>query len=150
MATVEFVCTSRNAIPPKRCTAKSAGYDLHSAVAVVVAPRSHQHIATDICLRLPTGTYGRIAARSGLAFRHAIDVGAGIIDEDYRGPIGVILFNHSDVPFVVNIGDRIAQLIIQTYLSTATFRQVDSLDDETERGTAGFGSTGVSSIVNPK
>lgn len=69
-----------------------------------------------------------------------IDVGAGVIDEDYRGEIKVILFNHADVPFQVSMGDRIAQLILE-HISTPTPILVDSLDT-TQRANAGFGSTG--------
>lgn len=142
MATVQFVCNSDRAKKPTRGTCKSAGHDLYSAVDIVVAPRSHALIPTDICIRLPAGTYGRIAARSGLAVRHAIDVGAGVIDEDYRGPVGVVLFNHGDVEFPVKVGDRIAQIIIQPVVNV-TFEPVDTLDTTT-RGSSGFGSTGKS------
>lgn len=81
------------------------------------------------------------APRSGLAWKHSIDVGAGVIDADYRGPVGVILFNHSDVDFEVKAGDRIAQLIIEKIV-TPEVEEVDDLD-ATERGSGGFGSTGV-------
>ena len=82
-----------------------------------------------------------VAPRSGLAWKHSIDVGAGVIDADYRGPVGVILFNHSDVDFEVKAGDRIAQMIIQKIL-TPEVAEVDDLDS-TARGADGFGSTGV-------
>lgn len=82
-----------------------------------------------------------VAPRSGLAWKHSIDVGAGVIDADYRGPLGVILFNHSDVDFEVKVGDRIAQLIIEKIM-TPDVLEVDDLDSTT-RGTGGFGSTGV-------
>ena len=81
------------------------------------------------------------APRSGLAWKHSIDVGAGVIDADYRGPVGVILFNHSDVDFEVKVGDRIAQLIIEKIL-TPDVVEVEDLDS-TVRGEGGFGSTGV-------
>ena len=81
------------------------------------------------------------APRSGLAWKHSIDVGAGVIDADYRGPVGVILFNHSDVDFEVKVGDRVAQLIIEKIV-TPSVTEVDDLD-ETVRGEGGFGSTGV-------
>ena len=64
-------------------------------------------------IALPPGCYGRIAPRSGLAIKKFIDVGAGVIDADYRGEVGVILFNFSDSDFMVNMGDRIAQLILE-------------------------------------
>jgi dUTP pyrophosphatase len=88
----------------------------------------------------PSDTYGRIAPRSGLAYKKGIDVGAGVIDEDYRGKVGVILFNHSDTEFTAEAGARIAQLII-TNISTPDVAVVDSLP-ESDRGAGGFGSTG--------
>lgn len=82
-----------------------------------------------------------LAPRSGLTWKHSIDVGAGVIDADYRGPVGVILFNHSDVDFTVKPGDRIAQMIIERIL-TPEVLEVEDLD-ATVRGAGGFGSTGV-------
>lgn len=76
-----------------------------------------------------------------MALKHAIDVGAGVIDADYRGPVGVILFNHSDVDFEVKAGDRIAQMILEKII-TPEVMEVEDLDS-TLRGEAGFGSTGV-------
>jgi dUTP pyrophosphatase len=84
---------------------------------------------------------GSVAPRSGLAWKHSIDVGAGVIDADYRGPVGVILFNHADVDFEVKAGDRIAQLIIEKIM-TPDVMEVEDLDS-TVRGEGGFGSTGV-------
>lgn len=83
------------------------------------------------------------APRSGLAWKHSIDVGAGVVDYDYRGNVGVILFNFSDVDFEVKVGDRIAQLILERIV-TPEVVEVESLD-ETERGEGGYGSTGVKS-----
>jgi len=88
-----------------------------------------------------------VAPRSGLAHKHFIDVGAGVIDYDYRGNVGVILFNHNDTPFEVKRGDRIAQLILER-ISMALATEVDDLDS-TERGSGGFGSTGVSAAAKP-
>ncbi len=83
-----------------------------------------------------------VAPRSGLAHKHSIDVGAGVIDYDYRGNVGVILFNFSDKDFQISPGDRIAQLILER-ISMASVVEVADLDDTT-RGAGGFGSTGVS------
>lgn len=83
-----------------------------------------------------------VAPRSGLAWKHSIDVGAGVIDADYRGPVGVILFNHSDTDFEVKVGDRVAQLIIEKIVTPNVVTEVEDLD-ETVRGEGGFGSTGV-------
>lgn len=77
-----------------------------------------------------------------MAWKHSIDVGAGVIDADYRGPVGVILFNHSDTDFEVKVGDRVAQLIIEKIVTPNVVTEVEDLD-ETVRGEGGFGSTGV-------
>jgi len=92
-------------------------------------------------MKIPTSHYGRIAPRSGLAVKNFIDVGAGVIDADYRGEVKVLLFNFSETDFEIKVGDKIAQLIIEKYEKTELV-QVDDLD-ETERGSGGFGSTGV-------
>lgn len=81
------------------------------------------------------------APRSGLTWKHSIDVGAGVIDADYRGAVGVVLFNHSDLDFDVKAGDRIAQLIVHVIV-TPEVVEVEDLD-VTTRGAGGFGSTGV-------
>ncbi|KYQ93104.1 dUTP diphosphatase [Tieghemostelium lacteum] len=132
---------SENATIPKRGSKDAAGYDLSSAQESIVPARGKALIMTDIQIAIPEGTYGRVAPRSGLAWKNSIDVGAGVIDFDYRGNVGVILFNHSDTDFKVAIGDRIAQLIFEK-ISTPEPVEVSSLDD-TERSSGGFGSTGV-------
>ncbi|WOH05942.1 hypothetical protein DCAR_0625365 [Daucus carota subsp. sativus] len=132
---------SEKAILPSRGSPLSAGYDLSSASDVKVPARGKALVPTDLSIAVPEGTYARIAPRSGLAWKHSIDVGAGVIDADYRGPVGVILFNYSDVDFEVKAGDRIAQLIIEQIV-TPEVTEVDDLD-LTVRGAGGFGSTGV-------
>ncbi len=93
-------------------------------------------------IRSPNHTRTPAAApRSGLAWKNSIDVGAGVIDEDYRGNVGVILFNHSDADFAVAAGDRVAQLVLEVILTPAV-EVVEDLED-TARGAGGFGSTGV-------
>ena len=136
---LKFKKLSSNAFTPKRATINSAGFDLFSAeTKKSCADRGIVH--TDISVTLPEGTYGRVAPRSGLAVKYFIHVGAGVIDFDYRGNIGIVIFNHLDKPFQINIGDRIAQLIIEK-ICTPKLIEVDELD-ETDRGTAGYGSTG--------
>ena len=115
-----------------------------SAYAGVVPARGKAMLKTDIAIAVPLGTYGRVAPRSGLALKHGIDVGAGVIDEDYRGNVGVILFNHSDVDFLVAAGDRVAQLILEK-IETPEVEVVEDLS-ETVRGGGGFGSTGVAGV----
>ncbi|KAL5708946.1 dUTP diphosphatase [Ranunculus cassubicifolius] len=132
---------SEKAILPTRGSLYSAGYDLSSASEAKVPARGKALIPTDLSIAIPEGTYARIAPRSGLAWKHSIDVGAGVIDADYRGPVGVILFNHSDVDFEIKQGDRIAQLIIEKIMTPEVF-EVEDLE-ETVRGAGGFGSTGV-------
>lgn len=126
---------------PVRATCGSAGYDLFSDSDVVIPAHGKGMVNTGISVSIPENCYGRIAPRSSLAWKSSIDVGAGVIDSDYRGEIKIILFNHSDENFVVKFGDKIAQLIIQQILLPHIL-EVSSLD-ETERGTGGFGSTNV-------
>ncbi|KAG4955104.1 hypothetical protein GLYMA_14G207800v4 [Glycine max] len=133
---------SDKAVLPSRASPLSAGYDLSSAVETKVPARGKALVATDISIAIPEGTYARVAPRSGLAWKHSIDVGAGVIDADYRGPVGVILFNHSDTDFEVKVGDRVAQLIIEKIVTPNVVTEVEDLD-ETVRGEGGFGSTGV-------
>ncbi|KAF5093324.1 hypothetical protein D0Z00_004119 [Geotrichum galactomycetum] len=91
---------SATARAPTRGSAAAAGYDLYASQATVLPARGRALVPTDISIALPgPHTYGRVAPRSGLAFKHGIDTGAGVIDADYRGPVGVILFNHSDTDF---------------------------------------------------
>lgn len=75
-------------------------------------------VDTDISIAVPEGTYGRVAPRSGLAVKHGIDTGAGVIDADYRGPVKVLLFNLSETDFEIQVGDRIAQLIVERVSSS--------------------------------
>uniref|UniRef100_A0A0A8ZTR6 Deoxyuridine 5'-triphosphate nucleotidohydrolase n=1 Tax=Arundo donax TaxID=35708 RepID=A0A0A8ZTR6_ARUDO len=132
---------STNAVLPTRGSALAAGYDLSSAVDTVVPARGKALVPTDLSVAVPEGTYARIAPRSGLALKHSIDVGAGVVDADYRGPVGVILFNHSDADFDVRPGDRIAQLIVER-IATPEVAEVEDLD-ATVGGEGGFGSTGM-------
>lgn len=120
--------------------AGDAGADLRSSVDELVPARGKALVATGIRLKLPEGHVGLIWPRSGLAVKHALDSGAGVIDSGYRGEIKVLLFNHSDADYSIKKGDRIAQLLIQKY-ETVDFIPVESLE-ETTRGAQGFGSTG--------
>uniref|UniRef100_A0ACD5ZSX5 Uncharacterized protein n=2 Tax=Avena sativa TaxID=4498 RepID=A0ACD5ZSX5_AVESA len=132
---------SPNAVLPSRASAHAAGYDLSSAVETVVPARGRALVATDLSVAVPAGTYARVAPRSGLAWKHGIDVGAGVVDADYRGPVSVLLFNHSDADFAVRPGDRVAQMVVER-VATPEVAEVDDLED-TARGQGGFGSTGV-------
>ncbi|MBI4389207.1 MAG: dUTP diphosphatase [Nitrospinae bacterium] len=116
-----------------------AGADLRSAVDDIVPARGRKLIPTGIRIALPPGHVGLVWPRSGLAVNRGIDSGAGVIDSQYRGEIKVLLFNHTDADFIINRGDRIAQLLVQK-AETVEFIQVRELDD-TPRGENGFGST---------
>ena len=102
-----------NAKLPVRGSSGAAGYDLSAAESAVVPAHGKCLVKTGIAIAIPPDCYGRIAPRSGLAIKRFIDVGAGVIDSDYRGEIGVVLFNFSDEDFCISMGDRIAQLIFE-------------------------------------
>lgn len=133
---------------PIRSSVEAAGHDLASIEQILVPKRGQALVSTGLAIQVPPGTYGRIAPRSGLAIRHAIDVGGGVIDADYRGEVKVVLFNHSDEPFSIQQGDRVAQLILEQIV-TPEVKEVPSLSS-TERGASSFGSTGVSASSLPQ
>lgn len=137
---LKYTKVNPDAFPPTKGSLKSAGYDLKSAEDIAVPARGKALVDTGIKIELPEGCYGRIAPRSGLAVKNFIDVGAGVVDEDYRGVLKVVLFNHSDSDFEVKKGDRIAQLICQK-IYYPELEEVQDLTD-TVRGEGGFGSTG--------
>jgi len=140
LPSLRFVKRTENARTPTRNSPKAAGVDLYSAYDVTMPARGNPLISTDLQIQFPEGCYGRIAPRSGMALEHHIEVGGGVIDEDCRGNLCVILFSHSDVPYAVSQGDRIAQLICENiYYPTLTEVQIL---DITERGEGGFDSTG--------
>ena len=138
---------SETAKLPVRGSALAAGYDLSASVATVVPARGRALVKTDLSMAIPEGMYGRIAPRSGLAWKNFIDTGAGVIDSDYRGELKVLLFNHEDKEFEVKAGDRVAQLILEK-IATPEVVAVDDLD-ATDRQAGGFGSTGVAAAVKP-
>ena len=131
---------STKATLPVKGTTLAAGYDLSSAQQLTIPVNGRALVQTDISLSVPKGTYGRIAPRSGLAIKHGITTGAGVIDADYTGPIGVVLFNHGNQDFQIKEGDRIAQLILEQVADKPVI-QVQELT-QTTRGDKGFGSTG--------
>lgn len=139
-APLRFVRLSEHATAPTRGSARAAGYDLYSAYDYTIPSMEKALVKTDIQIAVPSGCYGRVAPRSGLAVKHFIDVGAGVIDEDYRGNVGVVLFNFGKEKFEVKKGDRIAQLICER-IFYPDLEEVQTLDN-TERGSGGFGSTG--------
>jgi len=138
--TLKIMFLSEKATLPSR-VGLAAGYDLSSAETTTIPPQSRKLIKTDLAIKVPHGTYGRIAARSGLSLNYKIDIAGGVIDEDYTGNVGVILCNNSLNFFTVAHGMRIAQLILEK-ITTPEITIVKTLD-ETVRGGNGFGSTGL-------
>lgn len=130
---------------PAYATEMSAGMDLRANLEepVTLQPMERKLIPTGIYIALPVGHEAQIRPRSGLALKHGVTVlnTPGTVDADYRGEVKVLLVNLSDVPFVVNDGERIAQMIVAKY-EQVEFVEVEQLD-ETERGAGGYGHTGV-------
>lgn len=129
-------------------TKGAAGLDLRAALAeggtLVIAPGERRAVPTGLAVQLPAGFEAQVRPRSGLAFRHGITVlnSPGTVDSDFRGEITVILINLGQEPFMIERGDRIAQLVIAPV--TQALLKETALLDETPRGAGAFGSTGVS------
>jgi dUTP pyrophosphatase len=129
---------------PVQQSAHSSGYDLKAAVetAVSIAPGERRLVPTGIRLEIPEGFEGQVRPRSGLALRHGITLlnSPGTIDADYRGDVGVILYNTGGADFIIQPGDRIAQIVFCS-VPSVEMKHVEMLH-ESERGEGGFGSTG--------
>ena len=137
---LEVVKLTERAKSPTRGSPDCAGYDLYSAYDYQISPNDLRLIKTDLILKPPKGTYLHIAPRSSLASKYHLSVGAGVVDPDYRGNCRVLLYNHSEVPYFVNTGDRIAQIICEK-IASPIVKIVEELD-ETARGEGAFGSSG--------
>ena len=141
---VDIRIRSKSGILPEYETSGSAGMDLRAYLSepMSILPGKRALVPTGLFIELPNGYEAQIRARSGLAVKHGISLvnGIGTIDSDYRGEIGIILINLGEEEFVVNNGDRIAQMVLCAY-ERADFKIVEELHD-TDRGSGGFGSTG--------
>ncbi|WP_083316677.1 MULTISPECIES: dUTP diphosphatase [unclassified Prevotella] len=130
---------------PKYATPQSAGMDLRANIEapITLKPMERRLIPTGLYIALPVGYEAQIRPRSGLALKHGITVlnTPGTIDADYRGELMVLLVNFSDSDFIINDGERIAQMVIARH-EQGIFEVVEALGD-TERGTGGYGHTGV-------
>tara|TARA_B110000305_G_C19292139_1_gene564733 strand:+ start:123 stop:545 length:423 start_codon:yes stop_codon:yes gene_type:complete len=140
MSSFQVKLNYEDAQAPTRGSDEAAGYDLYSYESETVVPKQIKLIDTGISIRVPEGTYGRIAPRSSVS-KKGILINAGVIDRDYRGPVKVMVHNLSNNDYVINKNDRIAQLILEK-IKTPPVELVEELDD-TERGAGGFGSTGI-------
>lgn len=139
MKQVKINKLNNSAIVPTRGSIKAAGYDLYAIESYVLKPGERKLFKTGLSMEIPSGLYGRIAPRSGLAFKNGIDVLAGVIDEDYRGEIGVILINLGNEDKAIAANDKIAQIIFENY-TEVDFTESVKLE-ETTRGSGGYGST---------
>lgn len=130
---------------PAYATPQSAGMDLRANIEdpITLRPLERRIVPTGLYIALTEGYEAQVRPRSGLALKHGITVlnSPGTIDSDYRGEIGVLLINLSDTPFVINAGERIAQMVVARH-EQAELIEVEELDD-TERGAGGYGHTGV-------
>ena len=127
---------------PYRANPTDAGADLCSVENLLIPPQSRTLVSTGISLQIPSGYYGRVAPRSGIAVKNGIDVLAGVIDSGYRGIVCVVLYNtDKEKSFEVKSGDRIAQIIFEQHWNFS-FKETDDLVDS-ERSINGFGSSGI-------
>ncbi|WP_295496099.1 dUTP diphosphatase [Sphingorhabdus sp. EL138] len=128
---------------PAYSTSGAAGMDICAAESLTLRAGKRHAVATGFAFAIPDGYEVQVRPRSGLALKHGITClnTPGTIDSDYRGEVKVILANLGDEDFVINTGDRIAQIVVAP-VTQGMMLEVDALDD-TERGTGGFGSTGV-------
>jgi dUTP pyrophosphatase len=143
-----FVNESNNP-DPEYATAGSSGFDLRANLEspVTIPPHGIKIIPTGLYFEIPENFEIQVRPRSGLAAKNGVTVlnTPGTVDSDYRGEIKVILINHSEVGFFVNHGDRIAQAVIASVIGKnfVKLNKVNNIDENTERGSGGFGSTGV-------
>jgi len=140
IAVLEFKRVDERATLPSRGSELSAGLDLYSIEEIRIEPKQRTLAKTGLAAAIPPGYYGRIAPRSGLAMKLGLDVLSGVIDSDYRGEIGCLLYNTGDEPIQLPAGSKICQLIIEK-IEMPTAIWADELTDTT-RGSGGFGSTG--------
>lgn len=132
---------SENAKMPTRGTPGSSGLDVYTPVDIIIQPRQDVLIPLDLAFEIPFGWDLSVYNKSGIATKKKLDKGAELIDSDYRGNCHIHFFNNSDEAVKFNKGDKISQLVMRE-VWMGELEQVDELDDNTERGAGGFGSTG--------
>ncbi|XP_076029872.1 uncharacterized protein LOC143018400 [Oratosquilla oratoria] len=152
-----FRKTDDTAVIPSRATPKSVGYDLSSkqnGKDITVKAHGKAMIETGLSITFPEGWSGRIAPRSGMAWKNFTTIGAGIIDPDYDGEVKVVIFNHADTDLHIEPGQRVAQLIlcpvhVPPVKEILADGKMEILENEPDRvrGTGGFGSTGCGALT---
>ena len=137
---LRFKQLDARAVLPVRGSALAAGLDVCCIEDVRIEAKQRAIARTGLAVAIPPGFYGRVAPRSGLAAKNGLDVLAGVIDSDYRGEIGCVLYNTGDEPINLAAGSKICQLIIEQIITPEAAWATDL--EETTRGAGGFGSTG--------
>jgi dUTP pyrophosphatase len=142
---------SPSATIPSYGSDMAAGLDIAASEAVQIMPRSRAVVGTGIAIEFygpnATNYYLRIAPRSGLSVKKCIDIGAGVVDYDYRGEVKICVINNSDTVFDINVGDKVAQMILERINRFDLIQEVTTLS-ETIRGSNGFGSTGINAVTD--
>jgi dUTP pyrophosphatase len=137
---LSFKQLDARAVLPTRGSAQAAGLDIYTIEDLIIKPGGRELARTGLAVAIPAGYYGRLAPRSGLATKQGLDTLAGVIDADYRGEIGCLLYNAGDEAIHLPAQSKICQLIIEKILTPQPV-WTDDLTD-TDRGSGGFGSTG--------
>ena len=140
---MQRLCSS--ATVPSRGSDLAAGVDLYAAEGTFIPAGEQAVVGTGLAMAIPYGAYGRIAPRSGLTVKYCIGIGAGVVDADYRGEVQVVMYNYGNKGYSVRVGDRIAQLILESCLIRDPV-EVQSIG-MSHRGRSGFGSTGAVASV---
>ena len=125
---------------PYRANPEDAGLDIFSTEKLTILPKEWAKVPIGIAMEIPPGYYGRIAPRSGLALNYGIDVFAGVIDSSYRGEIAALLYNAGGLPFEIEVGQKVAQIVIEICQIWTPEVVLDI--PGSPRGTGGFGSSG--------
>ena len=142
---IEFVNESPNP-NPEFATSGSSGFDLRANTELTIQPGEFKMVPTGLYFNIPDNMEIQVRSRSGLSVNHGVAVlnSPGTVDADYTGEVKVILINHGKEPFIINIGDRIAQAIVATTMSNfVNLKQVNMINKVTDRNSGSFGSTGV-------
>ena len=140
--TIQYLKLDPRAQAPIRASEKAAGYDLTTIEDEIFRPGECKLVRTGLAINLPPNCYGRILDRSGVALKRMLITVGGVIDEDYTGEVKICLINHGELTQFVPRGVRLAQIVIQKYIPFDYFHEVVRFGKKTERGSAGFGSTG--------
>ena len=143
MKTVKFIKINEDAIIPDYAHKGDAGMDLYSVEDLTIEPFEWKKVPTGLIMELPKGTEGQVRTKSGIAYNFGVFVlnTPGTVDENYRGEVGVVLYNLNKTPFVIKKGQKIAQWVINKVCYCKT-RQTSKMST-TDRGEGGFGSTGL-------